>query len=525
MKNFRNIYLLIACTALIPSYGFGQMEITAESPDATANALYGYSIDSDYQWAIVGAPQQDVGEAPSIGSISFFRLSNNKATLISKHTPLELPALSNFGISVALNNRTAVVGSLGDTDGSLFSGAAFVYSYNDTTWSQTDMLKSSDSKIGDRFGYSVDIDGTIIAVGAYQANGKESKSGAVYIFEKSLDGWSESAKLVANDGKSHDFFGHTIKILRSDLVAVGAYNADGTAERSGAVYIFGKNGEGDWEQTAKLFDPNGKSSDLFGYSISSGYSLVTKTATNTSAEYSGTLAIGAPGTNEDGIQTGVVHLYTAPEGTWNLQQTITSEDKQHNMHFGTKVAMNDFGGIFIAATRAASANGVKSGKVFRTSLWGETEQDITLEEITYSAGEDNAFFGTAISSNELFTIISAPYTDRDNLENSGSVHFFYLPYVANEGENELVDNYKLEQNYPNPFNPTTTIRYQVKEAGHVKLTVFNLLGQEVQVLVNEQKANGAYTVNFNASVLSSGFYFYRLEVNDFRSIKKMMLIK
>lgn len=85
--------------------------------------------------------------------------------------------------------------------------------------------------------------------------------------------------------------------------------------------------------------------------------------------------------------------------------------------------------------------------------------------------------------------------------------------------------YQLDQNYPNPFNPSTTIRYSIPEAGLVTVKVFNLLGQEVATLVNTQQATGAYEVTFDASQLSSGIYFYSIEVNNFTATKKMILMK
>jgi hypothetical protein len=85
--------------------------------------------------------------------------------------------------------------------------------------------------------------------------------------------------------------------------------------------------------------------------------------------------------------------------------------------------------------------------------------------------------------------------------------------------------YQLDQNYPNPFNPSTTIRYSIPEAGLVTVKVFNLLGQEVATLVNTQQATGAYEVSFDASQLSSGIYFYSIEVNNFTATKKMILMK
>ncbi|MGA2669101.1 MAG: T9SS type A sorting domain-containing protein [Ignavibacteria bacterium] len=85
--------------------------------------------------------------------------------------------------------------------------------------------------------------------------------------------------------------------------------------------------------------------------------------------------------------------------------------------------------------------------------------------------------------------------------------------------------YSLEQNYPNPFNPATTISYSIPKAGNVKITVFDVLGRELYVLVNEFKKPGSYSVDFDASELSSGVYFYRIEAGDFRDVKKMILVK
>jgi hypothetical protein len=89
--------------------------------------------------------------------------------------------------------------------------------------------------------------------------------------------------------------------------------------------------------------------------------------------------------------------------------------------------------------------------------------------------------------------------------------------------------YSLEQNFPNPFNPTTEIRYQISEVSHVTLKVFDLLGREVAVLVNEQKNTGEYTVTFDASGLPAGAYFYQLILTrlggpTITETKKMLLI-
>ena len=86
-------------------------------------------------------------------------------------------------------------------------------------------------------------------------------------------------------------------------------------------------------------------------------------------------------------------------------------------------------------------------------------------------------------------------------------------------------SYNLEQNYPNPFNPSTTIKYSIPEMSKVSLTIYNLLGEEVATLVNEEKVAGNYTVEFNAANLSSGIYFYQLKAGNFIQTKKMVLMK
>ena len=97
--------------------------------------------------------------------------------------------------------------------------------------------------------------------------------------------------------------------------------------------------------------------------------------------------------------------------------------------------------------------------------------------------------------------------------------------VVNVEINSQPKEYALMQNYPNPFNPTTTIEYSIPENGNVKLKIYNSLGEEVATLVNEVQNEGRYGVNFDASKLSSGVYIYRLQVNDFAALKKMILMK
>ncbi|MCH8169503.1 MAG: S8 family peptidase, partial [Bacteroidetes bacterium] len=105
----------------------------------------------------------------------------------------------------------------------------------------------------------------------------------------------------------------------------------------------------------------------------------------------------------------------------------------------------------------------------------------------------------------------------------------YSPTAIFDNEDIIPENFALDQNYPNPFNPSTRIRYHVKAAGFVSLRIFNVLGNEVALLVNQEKPAGTYEAQFNAEVdgrtLPSGVYFYRLTIGNFISTKKMILAK
>ena len=114
------------------------------------------------------------------------------------------------------------------------------------------------------------------------------------------------------------------------------------------------------------------------------------------------------------------------------------------------------------------------------------------------------------------------------------VRFFFDGYnfnysqfdlISSVSEEELPLEFTLEQNYPNPFNPVTTINYQLPKQSKVMLKVFDVLGNEVMELENAAKDAGSYSINFDASRLASGIYFYRITAGGFTDVKKMILMK
>lgn len=97
--------------------------------------------------------------------------------------------------------------------------------------------------------------------------------------------------------------------------------------------------------------------------------------------------------------------------------------------------------------------------------------------------------------------------------------------VAVEDPRNIPEQFRLHQNYPNPFNPVTTIKYNLKEKADVLLEVYNIAGQKVRTLVNEQQNTGEYEVIFNGENISSGVYFVRMRAGEYIETKKMALVK
>jgi len=95
----------------------------------------------------------------------------------------------------------------------------------------------------------------------------------------------------------------------------------------------------------------------------------------------------------------------------------------------------------------------------------------------------------------------------------------------NEDQSNVPKEYALQQNFPNPFNPTTTISYQLPKSSFVKISIYDISGRLVEILINEQKNAGYYSVTWNAEDMSSGIYIYKINAGEFNSVKKCLIVK
>ncbi|MHB9011444.1 MAG: T9SS type A sorting domain-containing protein [Ignavibacteriaceae bacterium] len=133
---------------------------------------------------------------------------------------------------------------------------------------------------------------------------------------------------------------------------------------------------------------------------------------------------------------------------------------------------------------------------------------------------------TSIKGGETFAVIDyRGLKDTVYFKVNGNNIMGILGNGNNSGSSNVPTNYALFQNYPNPFNPTTVIKYSVPQLSKVTLKVYDILGREIKILVDEEKSAGNYQVQFNATKLSSGVYFYRMQAGGFVVTKKLVLLK
>lgn len=158
---------------------------------------------------------------------------------------------------------------------------------------------------------------------------------------------------------------------------------------------------------------------------------------------------------------------------------------------------------------------------FGTSFPTKTVSDVWLTGGTDSLDFDNI---AALITEGLY--LNATTSQNTNGEIRGQIVKLVKDAVMSASDkNYMPERFNLEQNYPNPFNPSTSIRFTLPAGGFVNLTIYNMLGQRVATLMNQTMNSGSYEVKFDASVLPSGIYLYRLSAGENVSVKKMMLLK
>jgi hypothetical protein len=176
----------------------------------------------------------------------------------------------------------------------------------------------------------------------------------------------------------------------------------------------------------------------------------------------------------------------------------------------------NFGEILVNDGSGNVRADLQDGNHFYHNMW-----DAALADNPLFISVDSGATMTSLSGYLYFSYSYYKLIPRINSDFEG----YSTPVGVNDLENLLPYKFVVDQNYPNPFNPSTLISFKIPIEGVVNIRIYNLLGQEVVTVLNEFMSAGTYKVNFNASNLSSGVYFYKVSSGKFSQVKKMMLIK
>ncbi len=273
---------------------------------------------------------------------------------------------------------------------------------------------ASDAAFEDYFGHSVAVDGDIALVGADLEDGVAGNSGSVYVFQRDGSGnWSEQTKLNASDGANGDQFGISVALSVSDgsgnwtaTALVGGYLDDDNGTNSGSAYVFVYDGSGNWTEQAKLTASDGAANDLFGARVA----------------LDGNVAlVGARNDDDDGNASGSAYVFQHDgSGSWTQQAKLTANDGAAGDEFGRSVAVH--GDVALVGAYLDDDNGNDSGSayVFQDDGSGNWTQQTKL---TASDGITIDWFGYNVAIDGDVALVSAIFDD-DTGNQSGSVYVF-----------------------------------------------------------------------------------------------------
>ncbi len=282
---------------------------------------FGYSVDLDDSYLVVGAPEDDDFGFNS-GAVYVYAFDGVGWVEHSKLSGLDTAAGDFFGISVSISEGRIVVGASGDDDFGSRSGSAYVFGFNGEEWVQVAKLNASDAGSTDAFGRWVSISGDWLIAGADRDDENGDNAGAAYVF--GFDGavWSEDTKLMASDGVDYGEFGISVSIS-GDCAVIGATGDPINGVASGSSYVFRYDGT-DWFEEYKLIPDDGDAADFFGEVVS----------------LNGDRAIvGARWDDDRGSNSGSAYVFEYAEGEWVQHGKLVASDGMPHDVFGFSTAI------------------------------------------------------------------------------------------------------------------------------------------------------------------------------------------
>ena len=528
-------------------------EVIPSPADAHVGSFWGNSVDISGTTLIVGS-----GVNLDNKSNVYIMERKGDAWEVLNHFPAPNPGhMDFFGHAVALEGNFAAIGApeAGGKEflverGLLVNGPGKVYVYrrrNEGDFVLTRALRADDVQDHDRFGYSVDISGTTLIVGAPFHN---EEKGAVYVYALKGTKWEQQAKLQADDAEVKNRFGWDCAIS-DDTIVVGAPLAAAPQRLSGTAYVFKRKGDV-WTQVAKLIPHDGDGGDTLGVSVDVSQNRVILGANRD--------------TNSGRRLSGSAYIFSEVDGTYIREAKLTADKIQEGAGFGLTVAI-DVNRALVGAPATDTDRGEDSGAVYAFLKVGtDWELQATIIPDKGPDEEDGDNMGSTVAldgkfgRNFNYAAIGVQGDATPKHPDGGSVYLFDTEAVNNlniplskniedfkiplsvEPTDELalimlgdIKRTALLQNFPNPFNPETWIPYTLANDAEVQVRIYDVQGALVRQLDIGQRRTGRYLNKQTAAYwdgrdqsgasVASGIYFYTLEADTFSHTRRMVIRK
>jgi hypothetical protein len=317
-----------------------QQKLTPSDPGV--DDTFGVRVALQGDTALIGADDEISQDSP--GAVYVFTRAGTTWTQSQKLTAPGGTPFDVFAVP-ALDGDTAVISAPYDDDKGVDAGALYVYTRTGTTWTEQTKLYASDPLAGEWFGWEVSLDGDTAVATTYDWWNDTVNPGAAYVFTRTGTMWTQQAKLVGSDTVPGDTFGYDVS-LSGDTVIVGAVNDDDNGDYSGSAFVFTRTGT-TWTQEAKLLPSDGRHWAWFGTSVYLEGNTALIGAADDYCPYAG---------------QGSAYVFTRTGTTWTQQQKLRAADGKTQDNFGLPVRLG--GNTAFIGAWYDPASGTDSGSVY-----------------------------------------------------------------------------------------------------------------------------------------------------------------
>ncbi|MCK7593971.1 putative Ig domain-containing protein [Pseudomarimonas salicorniae] len=377
----------------------------ASNGDGAVGDQFGVSVAVDGNTALIGAWRDTVGDRPHQGSAYVFVRDGQEWVLQAKLIAEDGNASDQFGYAVALDGDDALVGALyDDVDARTDQGSAYVFRRTGESWQQIQKLTADGGEAGSLFGSAVALQGSTALIGAFGATvDGRGNQGAAYVFQRFGSGWHQQARLTAADGEANDMFG-TAVALDLETALVGApFDRVGSNSWQGSAYLFTR-ADSEWSQYQRVTAIDGAFNDQFGSAVALKGSLA---------------LIGAPADDVGGVpDQGSGYVFQKNGPTWQQMTRLNPADGAQGDQFGSALAITEFAWAISAPFARQQRGAIYTYKLDESGAW---PPHMTLAA---SDAEDGDYFGRSVALSQTELLSGVYLDDVDGQVDQGSVRMF-----------------------------------------------------------------------------------------------------